>query len=165
MKDKWATLSTCGLYRWVLGRSWTDRPPRFALWVMLNPSTADHEQDDPTIRRCMNFGEAFGFGGILVVNLYAWRATNPRDLKGATDPVGFQNDFYIKTMAERAEMVICAWGQSGPQPGRPAAVLELLRIYAGAKIHTMGFRQNGGPRHPLMLPKETRPERAEGWQP
>lgn len=159
--ERTADLSTCGRYRWRLGRSWAEAP-KVVLWVMLNPSTADAEVDDPTIRRCMSFAAGWDFGGIEVANLYAWRATKPADLATADDPVGFQNDFWLKTLAQRADMVVCAWGQRGPQPNRADQVIEILKVYAGSKLYSLGFRQDGGPRHPLYLASNTELQR---WNP
>jgi hypothetical protein len=149
-----ATISACGLYRYTLERRWSDRVGR-VLWVMLNPSTADATTNDATIRRCIGFSHAWGYGALVVGNLYAFRATQPADLQKATDPIGPENDRYLREMTRTAALVIAAWGANA-QPERAAVVTALLRHYGG--IHTLGFTKGGQPRHPLRLPSTLKPE-------
>lgn len=148
-----ATISECGRYRYALSRRLSDSAiaPAEALFVMLNPSTADACVDDATIRRCKGFALRFGCSHLLVANLYAWRATNPRDLWAAPDPIGPENDAVIAALAERASLIVCAWGQTGPDKHRPAAVIDLLSDYP---CLALGFTKHGQPRHPLYLPKD-----------
>jgi hypothetical protein len=151
-----ALLSADGRYRYQLMRSWGDGP--WLTFVMLNPSTADALVDDPTIRRCIAFAEAWGYGGLIVVNLFALRATDPRELLTAVDPVGHENDWHIADAVEQTDLVVAAWGASIPrQHGkRPAAVRELL-----GDAHHLGLTAAGHPRHPLYLRADTRPTRWE----
>jgi hypothetical protein len=111
-----AALSACGRYRYTLWRIWDEaRPP--ALFVMLNPSTADADVDDPTIRRCMRFARDLGYGGLLVGNLYAYRATNPDELDVVDAPIGRGNQTALYALVARAGIVIAAWGAK-PARGR-----------------------------------------------
>ena len=103
-----AVLSECGSYRYALTREWADG--KCVAWLMLNPSTADADIDDPTIRRCIGFARQWGYGRLVVVNLFALRATDPRVLVRNADPVGSKNDFYIAKAMKEAQEVICAWG-------------------------------------------------------
>lgn len=152
-----AHLSADGRYRYTLERRWAPAPS--ALFVMLNPSTADAQLDDPTIRRCRGFALALGAGGLTVVNLYAYRATNPADLWTVEDPIGPDNDDTLLTNVrghvEAEAPVIAAWGAHG-RPARVAHVLDLLGDLAG-QLTALGVTSHGAPRHPLYLPAATRP--------
>jgi len=152
-----AELSPCGRYRYQLVRTFA-QPMRLrtCTFVMLNPSIADGEVDDPTIRRCMGFARAWGFHRLVVANLFAWRATSPRDLYAAGDPVGPGNDAWILQAAAASERIVCAWGMHGAWRGRSADVARLLRD-AGHRIHHLGLTRAGEPRHPLYLGGDSRP--------
>lgn len=143
-----AAMSECGRYRYRLGRTWG--PGTYLLYVMLNPSTADAEEDDPTIRRCVGFAKAHGYGGLQVVNLYAYRATDPRDLKAAGYPVGPDNDSHIKAALAGADAVCVAWGDRARGLSRPAEVLAMIQR-AGRAIGCLAVTKHGLPAHPLML--------------
>ncbi|MBL4916951.1 DUF1643 domain-containing protein [Szabonella alba] len=148
-----AQYSACGQYRYALTRIWQPDAPRL-LWVMLNPSTASELRNDPTVARCENRARAGGFGGFRVVNLFAFRATAPADLRRAADPTGPDNDAAIATAATWAYVILCAWGMHGDWQGRGAAVAARLRR-AGHALHHLGLTQAGAPRHPLYLPRAT----------
>ena len=145
-----AIISDCGQFRYILRRSWDISRPALG-FVMLNPSTADANQDDPTIRKCIGFAERHGFGAIVVTNLFAHRATDPANLKRAGYPVGEQNDFWISSAARDAEAVVCARGVNARKLTRPGEVLALLKA-AGRKPHALRITFDGMPCHPLMLP-------------
>ncbi|MBI1416966.1 MAG: DUF1643 domain-containing protein [Limimaricola sp.] len=149
-----AVYSTCGRYRLSLTRDWG--PGRAAVFVMLNPSTASEATDDPTIARCTGFARALGAGGMEVVNLFAFRATHPRDLRRAEDPVGPDNDAAILSAAARAGWLICAWGIHGTLHGRGTEVAALLRA-AGHRPQVLGLTKDGHPRHPLYLRRDVQP--------
>lgn len=154
-----AVISACGLYRYCLTREWGDAVRRrVALWVMLNPSTADALQDDPTTRRCIGYSKAWGFDGLIVVNLYAYRATQPAELWKAPDPVGPDNDDYILASAARASIIIAAWG-SNANPERAAKVSTLLR--QRGRLHALALTKDRKPKHPLYLPGALRPQPVE----
>lgn len=152
-----ADISEDGLYRYHLYRCW-DPSVHGLAFVMLNPSTADGTTDDPTIRRCMRFARDLGFGGMYVVNLYAFRATKPADLWKAADPVGPRNDAYLKRAFVAAgaagKPVIAAWGANA-RPDRVAQVLDLP--LARESLHALGLTKDGAPRHPLYLRADSRP--------
>lgn len=158
----YAAISDDGAYRYTLGRKWSE-DAGVAVFVMLNPSTADSSVDDPTIRRCAGFAKALGCGGLHVVNLYAYRATKPADLWGTADPVGPENDEVLRatflTAYGEGSPVIAAWGANAEIP-RSSAVYSLARG-AGVALTALGVTKAGAPRHPLYLPKSARPQ---PWQ-
>ncbi len=153
-----AVISECGLYRYLLTRCWdignTREDP---VWIMLNPSTADADIDDATIRRCINFSKAWGYGGLQVVNLFGFRATHPRDLKKAEDPIGPDNREHVLRAVANTSTVICAWGAHGSLNGRGHEMLQQLWSW-GAQPFRLGTKDtnNGHPRHPLRLAKDTK---------
>jgi hypothetical protein len=151
-----AVLSDCGTYRYELRRSWDTHGP-WCLWVMLNPSTADAALDDPTLRRCRGFSRSWGYGGIVVVNLYALRAPDPRQLRAHPDPVGDRNDDHIHAAVLDADVVVCAWGGHRVAARRAGVVTGILRS-AGTHlgVHCLGVTTSGAPRHPLYTPGATR---------
>lgn len=130
-------------YRYSLLRTWESSLPRVC-FVMLNPSTANAERDDPTIRRCIGFARTWGYGSLEVVNLYAFRATHPTVLFRATDPIGPENDHYIREAVGSASLLVVAWGNHGLRNGRATQVLPLL----GAP-RCLGITAIGQPCHPL----------------
>ena len=134
-----------GPYRYLLWRCWSRNPPLG--WVMLNPSTADGQVDDPTVRRCIGFAKREGAGGILVANLWAWRARFPFELRGVGDPVGPRNDDHVRLVGASCRRVICAWGALGWGRDRVAQVVPLLE----AETLALGYTKEGDPRHPLMV--------------
>lgn len=124
---------------------------------MLNPSTADAQLDDPTIRRCRVFSRRWNFDGLTVVNLFALRATDPRKLKLDAEPVGPENDFVITDNVHAHAMVVAAWGAHGSLHDRARAVRALLR-QSGAAVHHLGLTSKGDPKHPLYLAGDTVPQ-------
>lgn len=131
-----------GQYRYSLTRVWDAARPTMT-FVLLNPSTADATQLDPTLRRCVGFANREGFGRMLVLNLYAFRATDPRAMKAAPDPVGPDND---RVLASATGTVVAGWGTNA-HPDRVTDVLKLL-----PKLHALGVTMGGHPRHPLYVP-------------
>lgn len=146
-----AEISACGRYRYSLKRRW-DAERGVALWVMLNPSTADACVDDPTIRRCVSFSKAWGFGEIQVVNLFAFRSTDPKRLRREADPVGPENDAAIARAALEAGLIVAAWGGHDTR-GRADHVLSILRDWN--VVRCLGTTKGGHPRHPLYVPAKT----------
>jgi hypothetical protein len=149
--SKGAQVSPCGLYRYDLSRVWDpDRPP--VLWVMLNPSKADADVDDPTIEKVVKFSRRWGYGSLVVVNLFAWRATKPDAMLKADEPVGSLNDAWIAGWAGAVADVVCAWGTAGVHRDRGPAVLALLRGLAGErKLWYLERTKDGHPKHPLFV--------------
>lgn len=148
-----ATFDRTGAYRYTLLRRWARRGGKVT-WVMLNPSTADALVLDPTIRRCEGFSRAWGFGELSVVNLFAFRSTDPgalyRHAAGFPhpEPVGPGNDQAILACCRHADLVVAAWGVHGSHLGRGAAVRALLTD-AGVALHVLGLTKGGQPKHPL----------------
>lgn len=158
-QGSWATVSDDGLYRYDLGRFWGDAD-RLALWVMLNPSTADASEDDPTIRRVRGFSRIWGFGGCVVVNLFALRTTKPEHLLDHPDPSGSMNVEKIRLWMEdrRVGAVVCAWGAGWRKLDLPRPNVEGKARFLGKSTVCLGRTKAGDPRHPLYVPKNTPPE-------
>jgi len=148
LKD--AILSEDGVYRYNLIREWDSMDP-VMLFIMLNPSTADAVDDDPTIRRCTSFAQRENCGMIEVVNLFAFRATDPKELKTAEEPIGADNDEIIVMAAEEADIIVCAWGTNGALYERNEKVISLLQSVE-KPIMCLGKTKDGHPKHPLYLP-------------
>lgn len=148
-----AVLSECRRYRYKLAREWNRSRPTLT-FIMLNPSTADATLDDPTIRRCIGFAHGNEFGGLHVFNLFAFRATDPMQMKAADDPVGPDNDTHIMTALTTAAAtnspIIAAWGVHGAYNGREAEVRR-LSLECGVKLMCLGSTKGGHPRHPLYV--------------
>jgi len=153
-----AVFSRCERYRYHLTRSWGPGPR--ACFVMLNPSTATAEVDDPTIRKCIGFARRWGCGSIDVVNLWAIRSTDPAGVLAVDEPVGVGNDAAIEAAVERSTIVVFAWGahvngllkRVGWQ--RVHQVREMV-AHLGVRAHCLGTSADGSPRHPLYVPYET----------
>jgi len=158
-----ALFSVDGKYRWYLERRWAGADFRspYVLWCMLNPSTADAFVDDATIRRCVGFTDDWGFGRLVVVNLYAYRATNPRDLEGlnADELVGSENEQHIRYWATSpaCRMLMCGWG------GNRFKCLPLPKVISDGSRYALRLTQSGEPSHPLYLPADLRPLRIEAY--
>ncbi len=154
-----AILSDCGTYRYELRRQWTDGP--VMTFIMLNPSTADASADDPTIRKCIGFAKRNAYGGIRVVNLFAYRSHSPANLKKMAREQGFrfvngpENDDYIFQAASAAKRdkthLVAAWGVHGKLLNR-ASNLAIRLADQGYQLYTLNLNVNGSPAHPLMLP-------------
>lgn len=147
-----AEFSPCRKYRYALYRFWGGKWSEYAMFVGLNPSTADETLDDPTIRRCISFAKDWGYGGLYMTNLFAYRATQPEDMKRADDPVGPDNDYWLRKIAGQASVVVAAWGTHGTYGGRHSAVRAML-----PNLHCLRLTKDGHPSHPLYLPKKLRP--------
>lgn len=148
-----AWISDDGLYRYRLTRRWG--AGRVMAWVMLNPSTADATEDDQTIRRCRSFAEREGCGGIVVVNLYALRSTDPRHLLDHPDPEGPSNPmaWAIALYGANLAYVVAAWGHGAGMSGLPDS--QALAGYCAAPFHCLGTTKGGAPRHPARLAADT----------
>lgn len=160
LMERSAVISNCGRYRYRLTRRWGDG---YALpWIMLNPSTADGTEDDPTIRKCIGFATRLGYPAIEVFNLYAWRATKPRDLPLDTgDPIGpdtdqIMMDVFRDLRLDERGIVICAWGANARLHRRAQAIRTGLAL-AGVRLRALRLLADGTPEHPLMLPYSCRP--------
>lgn len=156
--SKAAEISSDSLYRYFLIRYWGPRDhsvvARLLIFVMLNPSTADAVIDDPTIRRCISFAKREGYDGILVVNLFAYRSPKPEIMKSVTDPIGPDNDKWLRRAFNYARKydidVLAAWGIEGPYRDRDYEVAEIARQH-GLELKCLGKTDGGNPRHPLFV--------------
>lgn len=170
-----AKISADGKYRYLLWREWRnlDTPrenwewlgakdgeghelgePKSCLFVMLNPSTADGKEDDPTIRRCVGYAKRLRYDRLEVVNLYAWRATDPAAIlamTGKADPIGERNQSIIQDASVRAGVIICGWGIHGAHIGHDQTVIGWLTDFAKVPLYCLGKTKGGQPRHPLYL--------------
>lgn len=150
-----ATFSADRVYRYKLRRIWDwDRP--LVCFNMLNPSTADERKNDPTVTRCIGFAYGWGFGGLIVVNAFAYRATDPRELKRAHDKgvfiIGKDNARVIFDAANACDLIVCAWGTGGKLFDRGPDVTKFL-VDEGFKPKCLGVTKGGHPKHPLYIPK------------
>lgn len=149
-----AVISPCGGYRYRLERQWDEEEAKVA-FLMLNPSTADASQDDPTIRRCIGFAKAWGFGGLIVGNLFALRSTDPKALYSHPDPIGPDNNSHLDAIAHAAELIVCAWGTHGALHGRGREVAERLD---DRNLAALRLTADGHPGHPLYIPASAQPK-------
>lgn len=152
---KGATFSKDRVYRYRLWRTWGDKT-RMCNFVMLNPSTADERDNDPTVERCERRARAWGYGGLIVTNIFALRATDPAVMMQHSDPVGASNDAYLVSVARTAALVVCAWGAFGAHRSRSMFVRKLLAD-SGAELYCLGTTGIGEPRHPLYVPYVRQP--------
>jgi hypothetical protein len=163
-----AHLSECEKYRYMLFREWNVartvgmgraarmRKLKLVTFIGLNPSTADARKDDATIRRCVGFAHAWGYDGMIMLNLFAYRATDPRKLLEVTDPVGLKNDDWLKEYSRRADLVILAWGSFPLAQERAHTVT--MRLHRWVDLYTLRTTASGAPAHPLRLPKTITPQ-------
>jgi hypothetical protein len=149
-----AVISDCGKYRYLLRRTWDHKKPR-ALLVMLNPSTADARQDDATIRSCVRLLTGLGYGSMEVVNLMAYRATNPKDLPTKpSDALGANNPNVIGAAAFRCDIVICAWGAHPYADHFARGCLDIVSLNKPT-VYCFGRTKHGAPKHPLYIKSGT----------
>jgi hypothetical protein len=148
-----AEFSPCRTYRYTLWRRWLFGTG-YINFICLNPSTADEVQNDNTVRRCMKWAASWGFGAVCVTNIFAFRATDPRVMKAHADPIGPENDHWIKEIATGATVVVAAWGQHAAHLDRSAAVRKLLAHREEVYYLRMGKTE---PWHPLYLPDSSKP--------
>ncbi|MDO5620808.1 MAG: DUF1643 domain-containing protein [Paracoccus sp. (in: a-proteobacteria)] len=150
-----AVYSDCERYRYLLTREWA--PGGRVLFVMLNPSTATEYQNDPTVERCERRARTLGYGAFRVVNIFAYRATDPRQMRAQADPVGPGNDAAIRESLDWADSIVCAWGTHGAHMDRGPAVARLLRD-SGRELLHLGLTKDGHPKHPLYIAYARQPE-------
>lgn len=155
MPSSRASFSRCKRYRYSLTRQWDDSK-KLACLIGLNPSTADKDSNDPTIRRCISFTEEWGFGGFVIVNLFGFKSPHPEILKKASDPVGSRNNIAIARTVNNTSKVILMWGNHGSFRDRDS---EVLRILEGRPLYCAGITKTGAPRHLLYVKGSTVLER------
>lgn len=148
-----ARFSKCRRYRYALWRRWAPGPA--CCFIGLNPSTADETKDDNTIRRCIRFSRDWGFGAYWMLNLFAFRSTDPKGIYSGS-PVGLHNDATILAWTRQAAVVVLAWGNHGALLNRATNVeWMLMNSAAEPKLRCFGFTSTGQPKHPLYLPADS----------
>ena len=147
-ENKGAEFSKCGKYRYKLWRIWDESKPMM-MYIMMNPSTADASEDDHTITRCIGFANSWGYGGFYVGNLFAYRSTDPKELKKVTDPIGNFNYNHLFEMSLKSDIIVCAWGNKQGSP--PEKIRNLGELYY------LSINNDGTPGHPLFLKSELKP--------
>ncbi len=148
---KEAILSKCRKYRFALWRIWDEAKPQ-AMFIGLNPSTADEFDDDPTLRRCINYAKSWNYGSVCMANLFAYRATQPKDMLTAPDPVGAENNKWLLELSQKAHLVVAAWGNSGRFQNRSGEIRQMI-----PNLHFLKLNLSGEPAHPLYLKLNLRP--------
>lgn len=144
-------MDTEKIYRYSLTRIWDETLPKIT-YIMLNPSVADHLKGDPTLNKCLNYAIDQGYGSIEVVNLFAYRSTDPDQLKRVHNPIGFDNDQFIMNAVKNAKTIVLAWGgENGKLMNRDKAVLGLLKDYKNKIKCFEDFTNKKKPQHPLTL--------------
>jgi len=157
-----AVFSGCERYRYLLRWPTGNQGERIVLFVMANPSTATAEHPDPTVNRCIDYARQWGFAWLWVVNVRAWRETDPDKVPDDPLAIGPDTDIHILQAARAAELVVCGWGKLGDERGhRSVPVLSLIRL-AGKVPHALTRNQDGSPGHPLYLKRELKPVPMEG---
>ena len=146
-----AEFSKCRKYRFALWRTWDEKKP-YALIIGLNPSTADEIKNDPTITRCINFAKSWGYGGVCVANLFAYRATIPKDMMRVKKPIGTENDAWLSQLEKNAGIVVAAWGNDGSHLGRAEEIKKMF-----PNLHCIKMNKSGEPAHPLYLKADLKP--------
>ena len=150
-----ATFSPCRRWRYLLWRRWDASKP-VANFLMLNPSTADEVKLDPTCARARDYAERWGYGALIVTNVFAFRNTDPNRMKAVKDPIGKDNDAAIVRAAKESALVVCAWGNHGAFLDRSTEILRMMKA-TGIALHALRVNANGEPAHPLYLPGKLKP--------
>ncbi|CAA6827015.1 MAG: Unknown protein [uncultured Sulfurovum sp.] len=151
--QKNAILSEDREYRYILSRIW-DKTKPMVMIIGLNPSTADETEDDPTIGRCISFSKSWGYGGVYMLNLFAFRATEPKDMFKALNPVGSENDNFIEIYSKKVDKIICAWGNDGVYKNRSYHIRKKFN-----NLFYLKMNQTGEPSHPLYLKSDLLPQK------
>lgn len=150
MKKK-ANISKDKIYRYTLSRTWDSTKPT-VLFIGLNPSIADENVDDPTVTRCINFAKDWGYGTLLMANLFAYRTTYPKEIYLIDDPIGKDNDYYLLECVKQSDLIIACWGNNGTYMDREKIIKELV-----PNLYCLQKNKNGTPHHPLRLPRNINP--------
>lgn len=149
--DQGAVFSPDNRYRYTLWRVW-DKSIEQVLFIGLNPSIANADHDDPTVRRCIGFAKTWGYGGMWIANIFAFISSSPRYIQQVADPVGPDNEVWIKLLVNSFSLVIACWGNRGNDPHRNQFIASLNR-----PLHCLAMTSSGNPAHPLYLPATATP--------
>lgn len=156
-----AVFSPCERYRYSLLREWDDTKPR-VVFIMLNPSTADAERNDPTVAKCIRYAKGWGYGCLEVLNLFAYRSTDPKELYKVENPEGLpENNERIIAAMESEALIVCAWGKHGNLNDRGLRV-KIMALQRSRYLHCLALNEDGTPSHPLYLLKTLEPIRFGG---
>jgi hypothetical protein len=150
---KSAILSDDRLYRYSLSRIWDSSLPT-VMFIGLNPSTADETENDPTINRCIGFAKSWGYGGLVMTNLFAFRSTDPKILKSVKEPIGDKNNDWLIQLAKESKIIIAAWGTNGTLLNRDKEIKKLFPT-----LYCLELSKENHPKHPLYLKKTKTPIR------
>lgn len=153
--EKGAIFSPRQTWRYSLWRIWNFELP-YCMFICLNPSTADEINDDPTVTRCINFAQSWGYGALCMTNLFAFRATKPPDMKRAWDPIGPKNNEWLRMLSKKAGIIVGAWGNDGLFANRAEDVCKIIK-----NIHCLDVTEKGQPWHPLYLKSTLKPVKYE----
>ena len=149
--EKKANISKDKIYRYTLSRTWDSTKPT-VLFIGLNLSIADENIDDPTITRCINFAKDWGYGTLLMANLFAFRSTYPKEIYLIDDPIGKDNDHYILECVKQSDLIIACWGNNGTYMDREKIIKELV-----PNLYCLQKNKNGTPHHSLRLSRDINP--------
>ncbi len=149
--DHGADFSKCRKYRYTLWRIWNLNKPK-VMFIGLNPSTADEINNDPTVTRCINYSKLWGYGGMYMMNIFAFRTTYPSELKKSTNPIGIDNDYWIKKVSKSVDKCIGAWGNDGDFLDRSKEIIKLI-----PQLYCLKINNSGEPSHPLYLKSTLKP--------
>lgn len=149
--EKKAIISKDKIYRYKLSRTWDSTKPTI-LFIGLNPSIANENVDDPTITRCINFAKDWGYGTLLMANLFAFRSTYPKDIYLIDDPIGKDNDHYLLECVTQSDLIVACWGNNGTYMNREKVITELI-----PNLYCLQKNKNGTPHHPLRPPRNIHP--------
>ncbi len=147
-----ARFSDCRLYRYELWRIW-ENSKNYCMFIGLNPSIADETLNDPTVRRCIDYAQRWGYGALCMTNIFAYRATDPNVMMKIEEPIGFDNDRTLKTLSSAAGIVIAAWGKHGSHINRGKQIIDMI-----PSLHCLKRNGDGSPAHPLYLKKTLEPQ-------
>lgn len=155
-----AIFSPCEQYRYILTRRFDADNPKVCNFIMLNPSTADEKKNDPTVARCCKYAQRWGYGALIVTNIFAFRATDPKEMRAQKSPIGLLNQPYILKAAVESDFVVCAWGTHGSYLSQGSLVVN--GILKGLELHCLEITKHGYPKHPLYCKADLEPIRYEG---
>lgn len=155
MNSSGAQFSEDKRYRFSLWRVWDGSKPLIH-FVLLNPSTADDTTNDPTVERCQRRADMMGYGGLIVTNIFAFRSTDPKELKKCREPIGFCNDSHIMDAARLCKETIVGWGKHGEYLDRGRRVLDLLKFWK-IPVGALKINKGGTPAHPLYISYDVKP--------
>lgn len=151
-QDSGAMISTDEKYRYALWRTW-DKDKPVVMFIMLNPSTADANKDDPTIRKCIAYAKSWGYGALIVGNLYAFRTRDPKLLAHEEGPIGPHCNSWLYSLAKMSDLRVAAWGNKILPDKRVQQVKDLM-----PSLHYLELSKSGNPKHPLYLRKNLKPQ-------